>query len=59
VLYSIIFMFIMEWLQRTKNHGLEIVKYPAFLRWVIYLSIIALIFLYGNFDKTEFIYFAF
>lgn len=59
VLYSIIFMFVMEWLNRSKKFGLEIANYPYLLRWIMYLAIILVIFLYGNFNKTEFIYFAF
>lgn len=29
------------------------------IRWGIYLFIACLVFVYGNFNKTEFIYFAF
>ncbi len=59
-LYAIIIMFLAEWLNRKRKHGLERIKVlPVVFRWSVYIAIVVYIFLYGNFDKTEFIYFAF
>lgn len=53
-------LFIVEWLQREKTHGLymEALK-NKFWRWSIYVFLIFIILIYGSFNKTEFIYFAF
>jgi D-alanyl-lipoteichoic acid acyltransferase DltB (MBOAT superfamily) len=59
VLYCLLLLIIMEWKQRSKQHALEIQMLPQSLRWIVYIVIIFLIFMYGNFNKTEFIYFAF
>ncbi|HTJ53188.1 MAG TPA: MBOAT family O-acyltransferase [Cyclobacteriaceae bacterium] len=57
----IIFVFI-EWLQREKQHALQLdrslIRYRA-VRWAGYFCIALFIFVFGNFSKTEFIYFAF
>lgn len=55
---AIAVMVIIEWLQRKKQHGLEIQHYPVVLRWSIYwiLAFICLIYL-GN--ERTFIYFQF
>ncbi len=55
------FMLAVEWVHRDKQHGLEItwLQDKKVLRWCMYLGIMLLIFLFGNFGKTEFIYFAF
>ncbi len=54
-------VFITEWIQRTKEHGLEIASMPAVLRWLCYVLIIFLLhigLLYGSKAET-FIYFQF
>ena len=52
-------LFGVEWLQRSRRHGLEISFMPVGARWAIYyLCVIALI-LFGNFGQQEFIYFQF
>lgn len=55
------FMLVVEWFHRDKHHGLEFswLKNKPVLRWSAYLTILFLIFVFGNFGKTEFIYFAF
>ncbi|CAN5362083.1 MBOAT family protein [soil metagenome] len=55
------FMLAVEWLHRDKKHGLEVswLLDKKVLRWGMYLGMMLLIFLFGNFGKTEFIYFAF
>jgi len=51
---------LVEWLQREKNHGLQIsfVKVPRVVNWVNYLIIIFLIFLFSG-QQQKFIYFQF
>jgi len=61
IIIIILFIF-MEWLQREKQHGLEFspqTKSKKILRWILYFIIVLSIFIFGNFSKTEFIYFAF
>jgi alginate O-acetyltransferase complex protein AlgI len=48
-----------EWLQRTRQHALEMKKKSLPFRWSVYVAIVAAIFLFGNFGSTEFIYFQF
>jgi D-alanyl-lipoteichoic acid acyltransferase DltB (MBOAT superfamily) len=50
---------LIEWLGREGLHALEKMRIPRILRWCFYVIIGVLIFAVGNFDKTEFIYFAF
>ena len=59
VLWCIIFMISFEWIQRDKEHALVIRHFPVWARWILYLAIAFTIFMFGNFSKTEFIYFAF
>ncbi len=66
----IAFMLVIEWLQREKEHGLELsllvpmnfvgLKKSQFMayRWSIYLGLISMIYFYGK-VSTEFIYFQF
>ena len=48
-----------EWLQRERNHGLEIAHLNTATRWGTYLVFFSLIFFLGNFQKNAFIYFQF
>lgn len=56
----IIIMLVVEWLQRSKQHGLEVLHPEKFkwLRWVFYYVLIVLIIQYAGAEKT-FIYFQF
>jgi D-alanyl-lipoteichoic acid acyltransferase DltB (MBOAT superfamily) len=54
---SLLFMLLIEWLQRDKQHGLENLKIHPVLRWVVYYCLILIIFLFGC--KQQFIYFQF
>lgn len=57
----IVFLFLLvEWIQRTKEHGLELPNHSKLklFRWFSYYSIIILIF-YFNGEQQEFIYFQF
>lgn len=58
-IYMIIILIIVEWLQRKKQHGLEIddIKFTV-LRWVIYYLVILVILNFGG-SQQEFIYFQF
>lgn len=52
-------LFTVEWIQRTKQHGLQIGNAPTSVRWAIYYLLIASIFWFGNFHYVPFIYFQF
>jgi hypothetical protein len=59
----IIIMLVVEWLQRNKQHGLEmgggIVRF-WYVRWIIYLLlIVSCIFAISFVGKSDFIYFQF
>lgn len=60
-LIFILFMLIVEWLQQDKQHGLHMDtnKTSILVRWIIYIGMALIILVFGNFSKTEFIYFAF
>lgn len=55
---AIIVVFIMEWIQRNKQHGLEISNYPLVLRWSFYWVLTFLCLIYLG-DERTFIYFQF
>lgn len=50
---------VVEWLQRERQHGLEIACLPVWLRWTIYCATIVGILLFGDFGSNAFIYFQF
>ncbi len=56
----LLIMFIVEWMQRRKEHGLQIdhIANPA-LKIMIYYAIIFIIILYGPATSNQFIYFKF
>ncbi len=63
LVYHVIFIFllvIVEWVQRTKQHGLESnnSKIPKVIRWGFYYVLIILIFGFGG-NQQDFIYFQF
>ncbi len=55
----IVLLVIAEWLQRKRTHALELSINNKTIRWTIYLLISFIILIFGNFNSTEFIYFAF
>ncbi len=55
----LIFMIILEWIQREKQHALAIEKLPVWVRYPVYFIMLFSILLLGNYNKVEFIYFAF
>ncbi len=62
ILLMISILIIMEWLKRDKQHALQFDNVDSekrIFRWGAYLALLIVIFIFGVFDKTEFIYFAF
>lgn len=59
-LFFIVGLIIVEWLQRDKEHGLQIdsINRPIF-RWGIYYTLIFIIFLFGSSTANQFLYFKF
>ena len=55
----IIIMLLIEWLNRSHNHGLEIERAHPWVRRAVYVFILFLILRYANFGNNEFIYFQF
>jgi len=51
-------MIIVEWLQRSKQHSLDIAQLPTYMRYAIYLGLIFFIFAFGG-NTVNFIYFQF
>lgn len=56
----ILFLVTVEWVQRNKQHALQIENFniPKFARWTIYYAIIFVIILFGG-SPLEFLYFQF
>ena len=52
-------LFVVEWIHRERPHGLEIAYLSKPVRWVIYITIILSISVFGYFGENEFIYFQF
>lgn len=48
-----------EWLQREKQHALDVATLPVPLRWLAYVAAVLAIILFGHLGATEFIYFQF
>lgn len=58
VIKAILFVSLIEWLQRDKRHGLEDLKFSRILRWLLYLLLAVYCASLVNF-KSEFVYFQF
>ncbi len=53
-------LLIYEYFQKNKEHGLDVMGYPYFIRWGLYATAVILIFSSDNLNnQTEFIYFQF
>ena len=50
---------LIEWVQRSKAHGLEIAQWPLGVRWAVYYLLIAGMFWLGYMEYAPFIYFQF
>lgn len=53
------FMFLVEWLNRTQEYGLEVRRFHPWFRRFLYAITVFLILKYANFGNNEFIYFQF
>ncbi|MEK7078194.1 MAG: hypothetical protein AAB911_01360 [Patescibacteria group bacterium] len=58
-LFIIAGFIVVEWIQRRKEHPLQIDDYPSWLRWLIYYLVVAVILLFGVYNYNPFIYFQF
>lgn len=61
--YFIAIMLIVEWIQRDKQHGLQLINHRGimgyrFVRWTIYISLITIILVFKG-VQAQFIYFQF
>lgn len=52
-------MLVIEWINRSRFHGLEVDRFNPWIRRILYLVIIYVILRYANFGNNEFIYFQF
>ncbi|WP_298900163.1 MBOAT family O-acyltransferase [uncultured Psychroserpens sp.] len=60
IIILIITFSIVEWLGRENKYGIECLPANKFLRWLIYIILIIVIYFFGNFsEEIEFIYFQF
>ena len=50
---------LIEWFQKDKHHGLDLPKWPEWLRWVLYTGLIWFIMSSGTKSTSQFIYFQF
>ena len=50
---------VIEWMQRTRQHGLQIDTLSVVVRWSCYVAVILGILVFGSFGEQEFIYFQF
>ena len=59
-LILIVFFILLEWLQRDKQHALQMdgIKIPRLVRWAGYYALVNVIFIFGG-KQQEFIYFQF
>lgn len=58
--YFVLVMLVVEWLQRNAEHGLEISRIKfEWVRWLIYLLLIAAMLTFKSFENSQFIYFQF
>ncbi|MCL4113941.1 UNVERIFIED_CONTAM: hypothetical protein GTU68_065677, partial [Idotea baltica] len=60
LIFALLILLVVEWMQREKQHGLELDrgKMPTYLRWGIYYGVVIAIALLGTGQQT-FIYFQF
>ena len=56
---SILVMVVLEWINRTKEHSFQITIKYKWLRWIVYLLFILIIFFSMKIDTPQFIYFQF
>jgi D-alanyl-lipoteichoic acid acyltransferase DltB (MBOAT superfamily) len=59
ILALIVFMLVIEWINRERFHGLEIKRFRPWMRHLVYIIVMYIILRYANFGNNEFIYFQF
>lgn len=59
--FFILILLTSEWIFREKQYGLQLnlVNIHTSFKWSVLMILCLIIFIFGNFNKTEFIYFAF
>jgi D-alanyl-lipoteichoic acid acyltransferase DltB (MBOAT superfamily) len=50
---------VIEWFGRNRQHGFDVSGFTAPVRWTLYILLSLVILLFGNFNRSEFIYFQF
>ncbi len=56
----VILMLVVEWVNRTKEHGLDIMGVRKWwIRWGVYFLLVLIIVAFKSYDSTQFIYFQF
>ena len=58
LLMNIVILMIVEWLTRTRNHGLDLKAIHPVLRYAIYLGLLFMLFAFSG-QTVNFIYFQF
>lgn len=58
LLMNIVIMLFVEWMMRTKQHGLEIKHLHPILRYAIYIGVLFILFAFSG-HTVNFIYFQF
>jgi len=60
LLTLILLMLVLEWVNRDKEHPIQVAGLPKWLRWSAYYLLFVVIYLYGNYQSGyDFIYFQF
>jgi len=59
LMFNILFLIGIEWIQQEKEHGLDLKNVSTIKRRILYLLVFSSILLFGTFGKEEFIYFQF
>lgn len=52
-------LLVVEWMQRGRDHGLEVARLPAWARRSAYSAVVLAIFFFGRFAQEEYIYIQF
>ncbi len=56
----IVALLVLEWINRSRDHGLDVARWPVWARWATYYLLVFSIFFFGNYqDPIDFIYFQF
>jgi hypothetical protein len=58
-LFFIVILFVAEWLHREKAHGLHINIQSQSMRYIIYIALLLVLFLFKATEPAAFVYFQF